>query len=134
MTRSIRIGAVGESHFIVTEDLAIRFGDESVPPVLSTPSLIWYLEHAAIHALQPALEAGEMSVGVVVHVEHLAPTPLGAEVTCRARVIFLDGASVTFQVEAHDGTEPIARGTHKRQILQSVRMGRRVRRKQSAQE
>jgi predicted thioesterase len=52
-------------------------------------------------------------------------------VTCRARVIHVDGAIVTFQVEAHDGVEPIARGIHRRAVINVERFARRVQKKQA---
>jgi predicted thioesterase len=70
-------------------------------------------------------------VGSFIVVEHLAPTPHGFTVTCRARVIHVDGAVVTFQVEAHDGIEPIARGIHRRRVIDVDRFARRVERKQA---
>jgi predicted thioesterase len=69
-------------------------------------------------------------VGTLVEVEHLAPAPEGSSVTCRARVIHVDGPVVTFQVEAHDGVEPIARGIHRRRVIDVDRFARRVARKQ----
>ena len=49
--------------------------------------------------------------------------------TCRARVIHVDGPVVTFQVEAHDGVEPTARGIHRRRVIDVNRFARRVARK-----
>ena len=80
----------------------------------------------------PVLDAGERSVGVHVDVRHLAPTPLGQRVVCTARVIHVDGPVISFQVEARDQRELIARGLHKRRVIQAERFAARVRRKESA--
>ena len=76
-------------------------------------------------ALSGCLEDHERSVGTFLEVEHLAPAPDGFTVTCRARVIHVNGPVVTFQVEAHDGTESIARGIHKRRVIDVDRFARR---------
>lgn len=119
----------GVQEFTVTKEHAIDFADDQMPAVLCTPWLIWFLEHAARAAVLPLLEHGESTVGASIAVEHLAPTPLGKKVTCRARAIFVEGALVTFQLEAHDDAEQIARGTHKLRIIQKDRFARRVRQK-----
>ena len=97
-----------------------------MPDILCTPSLIWFLEHAARKAVLPLLEPGESTVGVVVNVEHIAATPLGAEVVCRARVIYADGPLVSFQFEAHDEHEQIARGTHKLRVIEASRLAKKI--------
>jgi predicted thioesterase len=74
----------------------------------------------------PLLEPGESTVGVVINVEHLAATPLGADVVCRARVIYTDGPVISFQIEAHDEHEQIARGTHKLRVIEAARLARKV--------
>jgi fluoroacetyl-CoA thioesterase len=48
--------------------------------------------------LQPFLEADERSVGIEIELHHLAPTPLGQQVTRTARVIHVDGNKVGFQI------------------------------------
>ena len=107
----------------------ITFADDRMPPVLATPWLIAHLEYAARAALAPCLAAHERSVGTYVEVEHLAPVPEGFEVTCRAKIIMVDGPVVTFPVEAHDGSEVVARGLHRRRIIDVDRFARRVARK-----
>ena len=74
----------------------------------------------------PLLEAGESTVGVQVDVEHLAPTPLGHQVVCTARIINTDGRLITFQLDARDEHERIARGIHKMQVIQCARFASRV--------
>lgn len=124
-----RIGAVGEQRFVVEPKHAIDFVGEGMPAVLCTPWLIWFLEHAAREAVLPCLEPGESTVGLEIDIRHVAPTPLGHMVTCSARVIHVDGARLTFQLEARDETELIARGLHKLQVIQVAGFAQRVQRK-----
>lgn len=125
-----KLGLTGEQQFLVDATKRITFADDRMPPVLATPWLVAHLEYAARDALATCLEDNERSVGTYVEVEHLAPTLEGAIVTCRARVILVDSTVVTFQVEAHDGVEPIARGLHRRRVIDVDRFRRRLQRKQ----
>ena len=126
MKEVVKIGTIGEERFVVSKQHVIDFSQDEIPPVLSTPWLIWFLEHAARNAVLPLLEPGESTVGVVVSMEHLAPTPLGEEVVCRARVVFANGPLITFQIEAHDEHEKIARCTHKLRVIETARLAKRV--------
>ena len=63
--------------------------------------------------------------------EHLAPTPLGQTVTCRARVINTDKTLISFQFDARDEQEQIARGIHKLQVIRMDRFAKRVQSKAS---
>jgi fluoroacetyl-CoA thioesterase len=131
MKRPPRTGLTGEQVITVGPDNRISFADQQMPAVLATPWLIAHLEYAARDVIAPCLEAHERSVGTFIELEHLAPAPEGFTVTCRARVILVDGAVITFQVEAHDGVEPIARGIHRRRVVDVSRFARRVERKRS---
>ena len=129
MKAAIKTGTTGEERFVVSEQHVIDFSQDEMPPVLSTPWLVWFLEHAARNAVLPFLEPGESTVGVVVNVEHTAPTPPGVEVVCRARVIYADGPLISFQIEAHDEHEQIAHGSHKLRVIKAERLAKRVGRK-----
>lgn len=126
MKGHVKIGDVGEEQFIVNEEHVIDFAHDGMPEILSTPWLIWFLEHSARNAVLPQLEPGESAVGVVVNVRHTAATPLGERVVCRARVINTDGGLISFQVEAHDEHEKIAGGTHKLRVIQAARLAAKV--------
>jgi predicted thioesterase len=123
-----------EEHLVVDEGNRISFADERMPAILATPWLVAHMEYAARAAIAPCLEDNERSVGTYVEVEHLAPCPEGSAVVCRARVIHVNGAVVTFQVEAHDDIEVLARGLHRRRVIDVDRFARRVARKQSARD
>jgi predicted thioesterase len=126
-----KIGATGERKFTVEAAHAISFGQSGVPPVLSTPWLVWFLEHAALDAALPFLEPGEITVGTRIEVDHLAPTPLGAMVTCTARVVHCEGPVISYQLEAADQNETVARGFHKRRVVNVDRFAARVVKKKS---
>jgi predicted thioesterase len=124
-----KTGLTGEERVMVDASNRIVFADARMPAVLATPWLVAHLEYAARNAIAPCLEENERSVGTYVEVEHLAPVPEGFTVTCRARVIHVDGPVVTFQIEAKDGQEPVARGLHRRRVIDVDRFAKRVGRK-----
>ncbi len=124
-----KLGMTAEERIVVGPGNTIVFADDRMPAVLSTPWLVAHLEYAARAALAPCLEPHERSVGTFVEVEHKAPVPEGFTVVCKARVIHSDGPVVTFQVEAHDGTEVVARGIHRRRVIDVDRFRKRVERK-----
>jgi fluoroacetyl-CoA thioesterase len=129
MKGSPKIGTTGEQRFVVEPRHAIDFARDGMPAVLSTPWLVWFLEHAAREAVLALLEPGESTVGTQIDVRHTAPTPVGQAVTCRARVVQAEGMTISFQLEAHDEHERIARGFHRLQIIRVDRFARRVQRK-----
>ena len=128
-----KVGTTGELRFVVEPKHTIDFADGHIPAVLCTPWLIWFLEHAARAAVLPFLAPGDSTVGTEIQVRHLAPTPVGKTVTCRARVLFADRSEVSFQLEAHDERERIACGSHRRRIIQVDRFAERVAQKTNAE-
>lgn len=82
--------------------------------VLATPMLVAYLEEAALVMLEKDLPEGITTVGTDIAIEHLSPTPLGAEVRAVATLVESDGRFFKFNVEAYDKAGLIAKGTHTR--------------------
>jgi fluoroacetyl-CoA thioesterase len=132
MKTSPKVGTTGQQRFVVEPKHTIDFAGGGMPAVLCTPWLIWFLEHAARDAILPMLEPGESTVGGHVDVRHLAATPVGETVTCLARVVNVDGVAISFQLEAHDQHELIARGFHRLHVIKIDRFARKVGRKSSA--
>jgi fluoroacetyl-CoA thioesterase len=124
-----KVGSTGELAFVVEAKHAIEFASDGLPSVLSTPHLIGFMERTARQTLAPWLEPGEQSVGIEIDMRHLAATPVGNTVHCVARIIRSEGAEVSFQVEARDHLETIARGVHKRHVIRVAGFARRVREK-----
>lgn len=89
--------------------------------VLSTPTMIAFMESTALHLIAEYLEPGFSSVGMRVDVRHLAPTALGQQVRVTATVQSVDGAKIAFLVEAREGEKLVGTGTHRRAVIQVER-------------
>jgi fluoroacetyl-CoA thioesterase len=129
MKSAPKIGTVGSTVLVVEPRHGIEFATDGIPAVLSTPNLIALLERTARESLLPFLEAGEGSVGAEIELRHFAPTPVGARVTLTTRVIHAAGKMISFQVEARDEHELIARGVHTRAVIRRESFARKVERK-----
>jgi predicted thioesterase len=126
MRSGLKVGMAAERRFVVEPAHTIDFAEGGMPAILCTPWLVWFLEHAARDAVLPFLEEGESTVGSHVDVDHLAATPVGHAVTCVARVVHREGRLVSFQLEARDEAELIARGFHRLRVIEVQRLARRV--------
>jgi predicted thioesterase len=124
-----RIGEVGELAIPTDMTHVVEFHGDGMPAVVSTPNIIQFLERTARHALAPHLEADERSVGLEIDIRHLAPTPVGQTIHCRAQVIAVEDRKVTFQIEARDAHEVIVRGLHKRAVIRTESFTKRVKAK-----
>jgi len=100
--------------------------------VLATPVMIAFMESTSHRLLAQRLPAGYSSVGMLVNVRHLAPTPLGSSVRVLSEVLEVDGLRVTFSVQAWDQSEQIGDGQHQRMVIEEARFLRRVEAKSSS--
>ena len=100
--------------------------------VLATPIMIAFMESTSHRLLAQRLPAGYSSVGMLVNIRHLAPTPLGSSVRVLSEVLEVDGLRVTFSVQAWDQSEPIGDGQHQRMVIDEARFLRRVEAKSSS--
>jgi fluoroacetyl-CoA thioesterase len=122
-------GLNGKSEMVVKEeDLVSRLRDMSVA-VLSTPKLIQLLEAAAIEAIQKFIPPDQLSLGTLVRIKHLSPTPLGKKVTAHALLKEVDKNRLLFLVEAYDEIEKVAEGEHERILVPKERFLQKIERK-----
>jgi fluoroacetyl-CoA thioesterase len=124
--RELVPGHSGTAELVVSEkDTARVMGQDAgddFPAVFATARMIGLMEIAAARAMRGLLQPGQLSVGVSVDVEHLAPTPVGASVRATARYLGRDGKLYRFEVVAEDGGGEIGRGTHRRAIVATDRL------------
>lgn len=117
----ITVGMKGEAFTEVDrEDTALEVGSGSLL-VYATPCMVALMEGAACEAIRDALPEEKTSVGTELNISHISATPVGMEVRAVAEVTAVEGAMVTFQVEAFDEKGKIGEGTHKRAVITSQR-------------
>jgi predicted thioesterase len=125
-TRDPEVGATAQVELVVGEqDLASALSHitgDSYPGVFATTRAIGLCELAAGRVLAPLLSDGELSVGVVVDVKHLAATPTGARVSATARYTGRDGKLYSFEVSVKDPAGEVMTGVHKRAVIQLARL------------
>jgi fluoroacetyl-CoA thioesterase len=113
----VGVGQVGSLDQVVgPEHAADRFENTGVT-VLATPVLCHWFESASVRAIVQHLGPGEATVGTRLTIEHLKATPLGMRVRVNSRVVAVDGRRITFEAEAVDEVELVARGTHERFVV-----------------
>jgi len=132
---AIESGLIHEMTMVVEEKhtaaaMAEDSGIGQLAPVLSTPYLVSLMETTAHAAVIPFLEPGQSGVGAMVHIRHLAATPVGMQVRIRVELMEVQGRKLLFKVEAWDEVEKIAEGEHERFIIHWERFMKGVTKKQ----
>ena len=123
---------VFEKEYTVTDAVAIHFMGPSIEPVLSTPSMINWMEHTCRDHVSSMLAAGEDTVGMQVDVKHLAATPLGMKVRVVSKLVKVEGRIYSFEVEAFDEKDKIGEGLHKRASVNVAKFDTRVKAKKQS--
>jgi fluoroacetyl-CoA thioesterase len=114
-------GLRGDAKLVVTPgDTARSLGSGEVD-VLGTPRVVALCEEATCAALEGVLESGTTTVGMRVQIDHLQPTPVGAEVVAEAVLERIEGRRLTFTVSASDAGGLVAAGKVTRVVVDVAR-------------
>jgi fluoroacetyl-CoA thioesterase len=119
MSYSAKIGVEKERRLKVAKNQTTSFLWEG-ENVLSTPSMISEMEETCrlLVKEQCIADSAWDSVGTFVNIKHLAATPVGAEITLKAKILSFEGRRVLFEVVASDAIERIGEGTHERSLIE----------------
>lgn len=116
MRDSLAPGLAGEKRVTVTPEMGVKhLGDAG--NVLSTPAMIQLMEMTCHEAMAPHLDAGEASVGTMVHVWHRAAAKAGEEVVVRCALKERDRRRVLLDITVDCGDRRIGDGTHERFVV-----------------
>jgi fluoroacetyl-CoA thioesterase len=127
MAKPVPIGARGEIERRVDFQHTLSAWKPELPPVLSTPHMIGWMEAAGFEALLPFCEGDEVSVGTAINVNHRAPSGIGTLLRCEAVLEEINGRFLTFRVSAHDGTQVVGYGTIGRAIVSKAKFEEKFR-------
>lgn len=101
----------------VTEELSALSMGSGTLRVFATPAMIALIEETCWRSVAQQLEEGQGTVGTMLNVKHLAPTPLGMTVKCESELIEVDGRRIVFSVNVYDEAGLVGSGTHERFII-----------------
>ena len=122
MKPELQPGASEEQTIRTTPEMGIAHLGPNAPSMFSTPSMISLMEATCVRLISRYVEPGEQSVGFHVDVRHLAPTPVGKQVTAKVALREIDGRRLKFDVECwnEDGVK-IGEGLHERALIDIAR-------------
>jgi predicted thioesterase len=93
------------------------FDGEVVHQVMSTVSMIYYMEKAGRYVILPYLEEHEEGSGFALNIKHVGPAVVGQEVTFRAVCTEVTEKRVVCQVTAETTRNLVGLGTFTQAIF-----------------
>lgn len=125
MAKQLPTGLRGHAEVTVTHEHTLNYHNPELPQIYSTPHMIGLMEWAAANAMKPYCDAGEISVGTAINIEHRAPTVVGQHVRAEAELESSNGRFYIFRVTAHNGTHEIGRGTVTRAFVNPMKVAQK---------
>ena len=115
---NIQLDKVFEENYVVkNENSAENMGSGDLA-VLSTPSLVAFMENAAKNYLNKFLPEGMGSVGSNINIDHIAPTIIGNSITVRGKITeVIKEKIIKFSIEAYEENKKISNAEHTRVII-----------------
>mgnify|MGYP005838712157 CR=1 FL=1 len=130
MSDTLEPGLKATRRVEVDRDRTISFmGDEC--RVYSTPNLLYDIEMACRDLLLEHIETGRDSVGTRIELDHVGATLMGMWVEVSVTLTEVNGGAVAFDFTARDAVEEVARGTHRRFIVDIEKTAQRLKAKQA---
>ena len=110
-----------ESYVIKNENSAENMGSGDLA-VLSTPSLVAFMENAAKNYLNKFLPEEMGSVGSNININHIAPTLIGNSITVRGKITeVIKEKKIKFSIEAYEKDKKIGEAEHTRVIINNTK-------------
>ena len=112
-----KVGDININEYIVKpENTADFLGNDGVS-VLSTPSMIGFMENTAAQIVTTKLPENYRPVGTKINIEHISSAPVNTKVTIKATLITLEGRKLRFNVEAFNEKCKIGFGEYEQHII-----------------
>ena len=118
---TIKIGNKAIDEYVVTQKDTAKTFDSGGLDILATPMLICSAERSCKNMVDPLLDEGLGTVGTLVDIRHLAPTPVGMKYFCESEITAVEGRMIRFHVVLKDEVETIGEGIHERFVINNER-------------
>lgn len=117
MEPNLRVGLTLTTDYLLKKEHAAEHVGSGELEVLSTPSMIAFMEKTARECVKPKLPEGYVTVGSRINIRHLSPVPTREELKVTAQLTGIHGRRLTFKVKAEWRNEVIGEGQHERFIV-----------------
>lgn len=108
--KGLKPGVTTEFSVIVTEDMRPAFDGRVIYNVMSTVTMIYYMEFAGRKIILPYLEEGEEGAGFAIEIKHVGPAVIGQEVRFRATCTEVTAKRVVCEVIAETDENLVGKG------------------------
>jgi len=115
-----------EDYVVKSEHTAKHLGSGEVE-VLSTPSMILFIESTALKCIQQFLSNEYTTVGVRIDIKHLNPAPVNSKVTVETKIVGIEGRKIILETRVFWKTLLIGEGVHERFIVDKRKFLNKVR-------
>ncbi|MEW9104972.1 thioesterase family protein [Paenibacillus sp.] len=110
----------------VTPDMHPAFDGTTIHEVMSTVTMIYYMEKAGRKMIVPFLEEEEEGSGFALDIKHVGPAVDGQEVTFRAVCTEVGAKRIVCEVTAETRINLVGKGTFTQAIFDKETMAERL--------
>ena len=115
---NIELNKIFETHYTIKGENSAKSMGSGDLEVLSTPSLVAFMENSAKNYLNNFLNEELGSVGSNININHLAPTLIGKSIIVKGTIKeIIKEKIIIFSLEAYEGDKQIATADHTRVII-----------------
>lgn len=119
---NIEVNKVFEGKYTILEENSAKNMGSGDLDVLSTPSLVAFMENAAKNYLNKFLPEEMGSVGSNININHIAPTLIGNSITVRGKITeVIKEKIIKFSIEAYEKDKKIGDAEHTRVIINNTK-------------
>ncbi|MHA1917857.1 MAG: thioesterase family protein [Candidatus Ranarchaeia archaeon] len=117
MNLIIKENLVKEETYLVEDNHIAKFLGTGDVSVLSTPSMIRFMEQTCLIAVDSEIDKEYTTVGTKVCIYHLAAAPKGSKIKINIKLVLQEKRKLTFEVTAYWKNTKIGEGKHERFII-----------------
>ena len=115
---NIELNKIFETHYTIKGENSAKSMGSGDLEVLSTPSLVAFMENSAKNYLNNFLNEELGSVGSNININHLAPTLIGKNIIVKGSIKeIIKEKIIIFNLEVYESDTQIATANHTRVII-----------------
>ena len=124
---NIELNKIFETHYTIKGENSAKSMGSGDLEVLSTPSLVAFMENSAKNYLNNFLNEELGSVGSNININHLAPTLIGKSIIVKGTIKdIIKEKIIIFSLEAYEGDKQIATADPTRVIINNKKFMKKL--------